>query len=965
MGLRRLRTASGGLFVLLFFSLAFPAIGVEIKNVGVPFVQNYSKSIYQAGNQNWSVTKDERGVMYFGNSEGVLAYDGRHWQLYRMPNRIIVRAVASDKKGRVYAGGFGEFGFWSYSKQGKYSYTSVSKGLGRRGLLQDEIWKIFVDGERVIFQSFSTIYIYQNGKIKTVKADRPFLFLHKSGDRFFASIIGGGLFELEGAQLKAIPGSRLLKDGILTILPYKENSHLIGTAREGLFILDANGIRPWQTPANALLKAYQLNNGVKVLGKYYAFGTILNGIIIIDESGNVVQRINKSGGLQNNTVLSLFSDDEQDLWAGLDNGIDRIDITSPLYFYLDKAGKFGTVYSSIIFNNKIYLGTNQGLFYSDWSTNSKLFQSFDFKLIEKSQGQVWNLSLIDGQLLCGHNEGTFRVMNDSFEKISEIKGGWIIEKLKTSPDRLIQGTYTGLVIYNKQSDGRWRFSHKIAGFNAPSRFVEQDAKGNIWVSHVNRGVFRLKLDKDLRQVVDKKSFDKNSGLPTAFHINIFNLDNRIVFSSDFGFYVYDNIPDKFFPYTQLNKKLGSFASSNRIIKASENKYWFINHGKVALADIESGRFKLDFATFNSLNGLMVQYYENISQISENIYLISIDDGFVIYNEAGGRNNQKARIPSVLIRKVENITDKVSVISENSRRGIEIPYSRNNIRVSYALPYYRMTRIQYQFYLEGYSSQWSEWSSVAQKEFTNLSRGKYKFKVRAKVNGLYQSETTIFEFNVLPPWYASKWAIAVYVILGVILLFFIRRWYHFKLKRHQEFIHIKFQKEKDELLQREALSNEQKIVRLKNEQLQADLEGKSRELANSAMNIVYKNELLQKIRKELENVKDVSGKRLSSVQLKRINKVIDEGMSDERDWNLFEKSFNEAHESFFIKLKSKHPDLVPNDIKLCAYLRMNMSSKEMASLLNISVRGVEIRRYRLRKKLNLEHDKNLAEFFMEL
>ena len=111
------------------------------------------------------------------------------------------------------------------------------------------------------------------------------------------------------------------------------------------------------------LKTYQLNNGVKILNKYYAYGTILNGIIIIDENGNVVQRINKSSGLQNNTILSLYADNEQNLWAGLDNGIDRIELNSPLYFYFDKTGQFGTVYSSLIVKNKIYLGTNQGLIF--------------------------------------------------------------------------------------------------------------------------------------------------------------------------------------------------------------------------------------------------------------------------------------------------------------------------------------------------------------------------------------------------------------------------------------------------------------------------------------------------------------------------------------------------------------------------------------------------------------------------
>ncbi len=132
-----------------------------------------------------------------------------------------------------------------------------------------------------------------------------------------------------------------------------------------------------------------------------------------------------------------------------------------------------------------------------------------------------------------------------------------------------------------------------------------------------------------------------------------------------------------------------------------------------------------------------------------------------------------------------------------------------------------------------------------------------------------------------------------------------------------------------------------------------------------MSLVYKNELLQKLSQEISKLKDGQGKLISEEQQRKIQHVITEGMNDERDWILFENSFNDAHESFFKKLKAEHPDLVPNDLKLCAFLHMNMSSKEMASLLNISLRGVEIRRYRLRKKLNVPHDKNLTEFLMGL
>jgi ligand-binding sensor domain-containing protein/DNA-binding CsgD family transcriptional regulator/uncharacterized protein YoxC len=945
------------------------AHAADIKSIGVPYVQNYTKAQYQSGNQNWSVTRDEHGVMYFGNAEGLLSFDGKYWQLNRMPNGLIVRAVAADNMGKVYAGGFGEFGYWQNNKKGFLTYNSLINLIPKKYQpVKEEIWKIYVDKDKVIFQAFSSIYIYSNGKITVIKSPKPLLFLFKTGSRYFAEQINTGLFELKNNKLVYIQGSNVLGSRVLSVLPFQKGKYLIGTAKNGLFLYDGETIKPWQNQANDFLKNYQLNNGVFIYDKYFAFGTILNGIVIIDTTGNVVQHLNKSSGLQNNTVLSLYVDTEQNLWAGLDNGIDRIEVNSPLYFYFDKTGRFGTVYSSIIFNNKIYLGTNQGLFYSDWlpGGNNQLLQAFDFKLIPGSQGQVWELSLQDGRLLCSHNDGTFQVNGSTITKITSLSGGWTIKKFNTS--QLIQGTYNGLIIYSKDAQGNWKFDHKIDGFSEPSRSVEQDKKGQIWVSHAYKGIYKVTLSADMKRAVSQKYYDKASGLPDSYNVGVFNLDNNIVFSSDSGFYVYDDITDRFYKYQQLNKKLHTFSSSNKVIAAIGGKYWFINHGRVALANLSiPGKLTIDSNRFSILNGQMVQNYENINLINNLIYLISIDDGFVILNDKDALSKTIINLPDVLIRKVENVTDKTTLLSNtnNDDNEVAIPYNQNNIRIAYSLPYYKQAKIKYQYYLDGYSKQWSDWTFQTQKEFTNLNQGTYHFKVRAKINDENITKETTFTFVILPPWYAGKIALTIYVLLLAFAFYIIRVYYLSKLKRHHQEIQEKLQREKEEFLNREAIANQQHIVTIKNEQLQADLASKSRELANSAMNIVYKNELLQKISDEINNFKDSAGKKLSEDQLKKIHKVIDEGMSDDRDWNVFENSFNEAHENFFKKLKHGHPDLVPNDLKLCAYLRMNMSSKEMASLLNISLRGVEIRRYRLRKKLNLEHDKNLVEFLIEL
>lgn len=958
-------------FLFHYLLLAGTVVKADnIKSIGIPYVQNFTKSVYQSGNQNWAIAKDKKGIMYFGNAQGLLTYDGKYWQQYLMPNRQIVRAVATGKDGMIYTGSFGEFGYWS-SKNRKLSYTSLKKLIPKAHPINDEIWKIYTDDKKVVFQSFSSIYIYQDNKIDFVKTPGTLLFLQKVNGHLYIEVLNKGVFELKGNTLTALENTgKLIPSGILSILPYKNGSLLIGTSKDGLFIYDGSTYMPFNTQANGFLKTFQLNNGAQIGNNYYVFGTILNGLILIDEQGNIIQQINKSGGLQNNTVLSLFADEDQNLWTGLDNGIDRVELNSPLYFYLDKAGQFGTVYSSQIYHNNIYLGTNQGLFYSPWKAESNnRFNIFDFKLIPGTQGQVWDLSVIDGQLLCGHNEGTFNVTGNKIDKVSAVSGGWTIKKLNSNQDYLIQGTYTGLALFKKDGAGLWKYFSKVEGFWEPSRYVEQDSRGDIWVSHAYKGLYKLTLSSDFRKVIKKRSYDEKNGLPSNYNINLFTLENKLIFSSDSGFMLYDEISDRFSHYKELNKGLGSFAVSNKIISAGSKKYWFINHGKTALVDFtEPGKLVIDSNRFSLLDGRMVQYYENISQISKTMYLASVDDGFVIYDAAGEpKLRNKKLLPAVLIRRVEDVTDTYRTISENGNNGavIEIPFSRNNLRISYALPYYRQAKIRFQYYLEGSSQQWSEWSTSSQKDFTNLDRGHYRFLVRAKINDELISKISVLEFTIAPPFYASNWAILLYVLLIIFLFILARKQYQENLLKDREKILAKVELEKEEFLKKEAEATEKQIIKIQTEKLHAELNSKTRELSNSAMNLVYKNELMQKLSEEIIKLKDESGKKIADDQLRKLQKVIDEGMNDERDWSLFESSFNEAHGSFFKKLKASHPDLVPNDLKLCAYLHMNMSSKEMASLLNISLRGVEIRRYRLRKKLNIPHDKNLAEFFMEL
>ena len=148
-------------------------------------------------------------------------------------------------------------------------------------------------------------------------------------------------------------------------------------------------------------------------------------------------------------------------------------------------------------------------------------------------------------------------------------------------------------------------------------------------------------------------------------------------------------------------------------------------------------------------------------------------------------------------------------------------------------------------------------------------------------------------------------------------------------------------------------------------MQKEITSKSQQLSNIAINVVRKNEILEEIRDELQQVKAVMGQQLPTLHYNKLLHSIERNVSGKEDWKLFEDNFNEVHNEFFKRLKENNPSITPSELRLAACLRMNLATKEMAPALGISVRGVEIKRYRLRKKLGLDNDANLSEYMMSI
>jgi len=922
-------------------------------------VKHYPKEEYHAGSQNWSIDADDQGFVYVANNDGLLIFDGTAWKTYRNPDQTIVRSVYVAPDRRIYTGSYEEFGYWQQEATHEFVYRSLKPLQSDASFNNSEVWKIVECRNKIYFQSFSSLFVYDHKSIKSIQLPGTIIFLLKARERLFVQSVNGNLYEVVNDSLINLDiGQALLGMEVKTILPYLNNTFLIGTTSNGVFIYDGKSIRPWKNEADQELREYQINNGL-VLGNQLFFGTIVKGLLILDFQGNIVYHLHNDNALQNNTVLSLCSDRNGSVWVGQDNGIDHIFLNNMVDVYQEKGEHLGAVYTAALLGNRLYVGTNRGIFTYSFNPSDQTYKYTGF--LSNSQGQVWELKVIDGTLFCGHTSGTFIIEDNNLKKISPVSGGFCLQKLAAGKgDYLIQSTYAPLVIF--RNDGRaWYYDKQVKGYLEPSRFLETDHFGNVWVSHAVKGLYKLQLSPTLDSVISQVSYGKNDGFPSEFAIRVFKIDHRVVFTTGSRLFTWDDLKNKVILYEDLNKQLQGFEAATRIVEFSANRYWFIRKNDIGLFEIRNNKATLLFHLYLPLYALhMVDEYENIVPLDNQRHLICLDNGFAILN-TNALTQQLSDQSRLLFRNVycQDMKGSKQVLDPAQSLSI-IPHALNNLSFSFTCINSRHPTQLYQYKLEGLESSWSGWTDNTEVTYTRLPRGQFSFMVRTLTGGGKLSDPIVMHIRVMPAWYASFTAWVCYFLLA--LGFSLLSWYLVRRRviRHQTRLRL----EHEARVSFEKQRAEQEIIKLQNEKLQTEISHKNIQLANSTKAIINKNELLIEIKDELDRQREKLGTDYPKRYFERIHAHIKKNISNDSDWKIFEALFDQAHENFFKRLKNAYPDLTQSDLKLCAYLKLNLSSKEIAPLLNISHRGVETRRYRLRRRLALESDENLVELIMQ-
>lgn len=930
-------------------------------------IDNYSPKDYAAGTQNWQLAISEAGALYAANNYGLLEYTGAQWRLYGLKNSSVVRSVQTAPWGDVFAGGTNEFGYFHTDSYGEMHYVSISDSLPEEYRNFGEVWNIIYNDERLYLQTRHYLFTIVCPAPQSQDAQLRFSHLKvlNVNQRIFCmSCIdngiyvgtGDGVFMLSGSSLNRLHDSNQLHGSeIRCMKQLGANQVLIATDLKGLFLYDGNSLRPFRTEADEYFLKNQLYS-VAVNDDVIAVGTVLGGVVTMDKEGKHCRYFGVKSGLNNQTVLSLCFDRNGNLWAGLDQGISRLALRSPLKYLNTDGVACGSGYTTAVSAGQLYLGTNQGLFMTNVQGTAPL------QLVAGSMGQVWTLAEIDNELFCCHNRGLFRVVNNRLQALSQEEGFWKVKRLDATT--AIAGSYSGF--YLMRYDGKaWQLMWKIAGFADTALRFEPDAAGNIWVD-AQEGVLLLTLSES------KRSFHVRIVLPKEEHAgwsNILRLGDKIVVCVANKVYVADEQGqlkedpavldlldgEKYYPliYTDNSKNI-----------------WFISDDMLCLRRYlsDGGYAETAQAVYDGTANL-IGGFEHVNAYDAEHLLIANVDGFCQLTSpfTAVKADSPHRSLKFLRISFQDSNGNMQLAPVEADRTFSVPNDRYNVRFEYVAGGADDLSWRYQVRLSPAEKSYSTATAATEHSYTVLKAGSYIFSVKAQNIYTGEEREQAYAFVIQRPWYLTNWAFAGYVLLFFLLLFGTYRYIKREQHRMELLKNIEIN-EQEKKYKEEQHRQQMRILELENERVQYELKNKSQELSHLLLNQMNRNELVTDISKDLRKVEaELREGQPQNAQerLQRLQHKLSGSRQNDVDWGQFEANFDIVNDRFMRKLQQRYPWMNKNEKKLCVYIHMGLLTKEIAPLMNMSTRGVEMMRYRLRKKMELDEQANMKEFFASL
>jgi len=790
-------------FVLCFFLLY--AFVLQAQNeLGFSKTTNYHPADYMAYSQNWYITQDQRGVMYFANGDGVLEFDGNFWNLIKLNNNLTATAIKIDTSSVIYIGAKSDFGYLSIGEGGEWKYHSLAIAMKEKTANFGFVNTIIAYKDKIYFSTIRELFVY-SPKTNTVestyfdKQGRMLLI----GEEIYRAEINTGLINYSESVPIPVKTKEESKNIIIKgVVSINEDSVLLYTRQQGLYYLDLKLLNKenelyfekFNTEIDEFINYSDVNHVISLDNGFFAIATMRSGTIIIDKRGKVKQIFNISSGLLNSTHNFLYQDKNGSLWIAMDNGIAQIDINSPLSFWHEDSGIEGAVMSVARFEGEIYVGTWQGIYHmntNEESKNKRLLNSFI--AVPDIQTQCWNLTVIkcngSEKLLASTSQGLFVIYSDRVEFLDSKRMYYKTYQSHKDSTIFYGATEEGLTKYKINKNSIESFGLE-KGIDIPVIAIAEDKYG-LWLGTEYEGLVRLDYVRD--DSLGIHYYSKKEGMPFAEYTYIYELANQTFFTTDSGVFVYDNKEDIIIPYDKAFQYLDFSKYFINIISSEINgDVWMQISAKhktrrmiLYLDRGKDGSIKYEINSYRiiPLMEILSFYPEN-----ENLIWFSGDDGLYKY-DINEIQKLKTLDFQALIRKVTisnghvvfqgNYKKKGSYNKRNNFQSVDnipnIPHKKNMIVFDFSSTnYLSRDKNMFQYYLEGYEHKWSDWTYDTRKEYTNLPPGEYMFRLRTRDVFGNISDDTNYIFYVEYPWFMRIWAFVLYLSLLLFIIFIVTR-----------------------------------------------------------------------------------------------------------------------------------------------------------------------------------------------
>ncbi|HTJ52224.1 MAG TPA: ATP-binding protein [Cyclobacteriaceae bacterium] len=766
--------------------------------------------------QNGDMAQDKQGTLYFANTNGVLIFDGIHWEVLELPGKAYVRSFGVDQNDKVYVGAEGEFGYLQRTAAGNFKYISLLS-------LQEESIRHTVNsiidtevlGKSVFFNDENHSYIYKNGKIDVL--DKESLSFLPLGDSIYAiKNKQSALYIYRNNEFARTDLCLGPNDKIRNLTTYKGKSFLVLDDKNRIWLLDPNA----GPKDKVLILSENLNTSLRdlpirrILPLHDGRLSILTDdeIIIADVNGEILYKITRSmlGG-SNLQDQILYEDAQHNLWFTTDEFIGLVITSSPLTYYDKTNGFNGIVMALGEQGGQRYVGTNSGL-YCQKDNNQ-------FQIIPGTTGMIWGIYNLDHHLYIAHDDGIYEVVQQKATKLISHQFPMSLYALNKHRDCFIMGTYNSGIWLLKKNNAEWT-KHKIKGFEEETRFIQEDDKGNLWISHEGKGIGRLRLNEVMDSVIDIKFYSSRYHLPSNINNRIFKLsDQKIIAATADGIYSYNESKNIFEPDHRFSKALHGIIIYS-LAEAREGHIYF--RGRDNVKEIAGVLTKGIDGTYSAL----LTPFNKITWADSDAPLLATQGGAWFGNNGrviAYNLNHKTYYHEPLQPIIKKVIagDSITYTNGTTHQTASIPYSWNSMLFDFDVMYYEdVEKNEFQYKLLGFDKEWSAWTSVREAHFTNLPEGDYTFLLRARNIYRNKSRVASIAFHINPPIYRTLWAYLTYfiliTILFAILLYWLIRLKTKRVNRQKEILEREVrEKTKELLVMNEEVKHQAEVLKASN------------------------------------------------------------------------------------------------------------------------------------------------------